>query len=52
MYHSKKNIEGEQWSHLSVTLKPLSFSSEYDDIKLSEDESIRLVVIGTFECVL
>ena len=51
-YHSRKSSEGDQWNHLSVTLKPLTNSSEYNDIKLTEDESVSLVVIGIFECVL
>ncbi len=51
-YHSKKNIEGEQWSHLSVTLKPLTYNSEYSDIELTEDELSNFKVIGIFECVL
>ena len=51
-YHSRKNIEGDQWSHQSVTLKPLTYNLEYADIELTEDESINLIVIGIFECVL
>lgn len=51
-YHSEKNIENDEWSHESITLKPLSFNSEYKDIELSEDELRNLKVIGIFECVL
>ncbi len=51
-YHSKKNVVGDQWSHHSVTLKPLTYNLEYTDIELTEDESISLIVIGIFECVL
>lgn len=51
-YHSRKNTEGDQWSHQSVTLKPLTYNLEYADIELTEDESINLIVIGIFECVL
>ena len=51
-YHSKKKVVGDQWSHQSVTLKPLTYNTEYVDIELTEDESISLVVIGIFECVL
>ena len=51
-YQSKKNIEGDEWSHASITLKPLSNSTEYKSINLSEDESSTLKVIGIFERVL
>ena len=51
-YHSKKNIENDQWSHQSITLKPLSDNPKYKDIELSKDESSNLNVIGVFECVL
>jgi DUF2075 family protein len=51
-YHSRKKVVGDQWSHHSVTLKPLTYNSGYVDIELTEDESISLVVIGIFECVL
>lgn len=51
-YRSKKNIENDTWSHQSITLKPLSFNSEYYDIELKEEELENLKVIGIFECVL
>ncbi len=51
-YQSKKNMEDDQWSHESVTLKPLSHNSEYKDIEIAEDELGSLKVIGIFECVL
>jgi DUF2075 family protein/phage repressor protein C with HTH and peptisase S24 domain/predicted GIY-YIG superfamily endonuclease len=51
-YWSKKNIGNDEWSHQSIILKPLSYNSEYNDIKLTEDELIDLNVIGVFECVL
>lgn len=51
-YNSKKSIEQGQWSHQSIMLRPLSYSSEFTDITLSEDESINLNVIAIFECVL
>ncbi len=51
-YHSKKNIEAEQWSHQSITLKPLTYNSEYVDIEIQEDELSHLEVIAVFECVL
>ena len=51
-YWSKKNIDNEQWNHQSIILKPISYSSEYNNILLTEDELIDLKVIGVFECVL
>jgi len=51
-YSSKKVFENGQWSHQSITLKPLSFEPEYHDIERSQDEADSLQVIGIFECVL
>ena len=51
-YHSKKNNEEEQWSHESITLKPLSNDPKYKNIELSSDEAGALKVIGVFVCVL
>jgi DUF2075 family protein len=51
-YHSKKNLENEQWSHESITLKPLSSDFRYEEIEIREDESNKLTVLGVFECVL
>ncbi|PXY46757.1 DNA/RNA helicase domain-containing protein [Flavobacterium hydrophilum] len=51
-YHSTKNTENDQWNHQTITLKPLSFNSEYYEIELKDDELEYLKVIGVFECVL
>ncbi len=51
-YHSKKNVDKEQWRHQSIVLKPLSYDSRYKDLELSEDELSELKVVGVFECVL
>lgn len=51
-YRSKKNFDNDTWMHESITLKPLSYNSEYNDIELSKDELIDLKVVGLFECVL
>lgn len=51
-YSSIKNISEEQWSHQSITLKPLSDNSEYKSIELVGDEINSLKVVGIFECVL
>lgn len=51
-YSSKKNVTDDQWSHQLITLKPLSFNSEYQDIVITEDEVAYLKVVGVFECVL
>lgn len=51
-YRSKKNVAQDEWSHQSITLKPLSYDSSYSDIEIAEDELSNLRVIGVFECVL
>lgn len=51
-YHSKKIIDENQWSHQSITLKPLSENSEYKEIELGEDELNTFKVVGIFVCVL
>ena len=51
-YHSKRNIGVDQWSHESITLKPLSDRDGYENIEITEDESSNLKVIGIFEMVL
>lgn len=51
-YHSEKKIEDDQWSHQSITLKPLSDNSEYENIELTVDELNPLKVKGVFERVL
>ena len=51
-YNSKKVIDENQWSHQSISLKPLSNDSKYDPIELSGDEIKGLVVVGIFVCVL
>jgi DUF2075 family protein/predicted GIY-YIG superfamily endonuclease len=51
-YHSKKNIDTDQWSHESITLKPLSNNDGYTPIEITEDKSTGLQTIGVFECVL
>lgn len=51
-YHSKKNVDDDQWSHQSISLKPLSNNAGYSDIELGDDELSGLKVVGTFECVL
>ena len=51
-YRSKKNVEGDSWSHQLISLKPLSFNSDYTPIEIEEDELSSLKVIGVFERVL
>lgn len=51
-YRSKKSEDNEQWSHESITLKPLSNDSAYQNIELTGDEVSSLKVVGIFECVL
>ena len=42
----------KEWSHQSITLKPLSDDSKYEPIELSGDEINGLGVVGIFVCVL
>ncbi|WP_295793539.1 DNA/RNA helicase domain-containing protein [Mucilaginibacter sp.] len=51
-YISKKNVTDGQWHHQSISLKPLSYDSSYQDIVLTADELADLEVVGIFECVL
>jgi DUF2075 family protein len=51
-YNSKKVIDENQWSHQSITLKPLSNESGYEPIELFGDEINGLAVVGIFVCVL
>lgn len=47
-YHSEKKFMNNRWSHESITLKPLSFDSSFDSIKLIKDELTDLKIIGEF----
>jgi DUF2075 family protein/phage repressor protein C with HTH and peptisase S24 domain len=51
-YHSEKKIENDQWSHQSITLKPLSDNPDYMNIELIEDELNRIKVVGIFVKVI
>lgn len=51
-YSSKKKIENDQVRNDSISLRPLSYNSEFTNIELTEDESINLNVIAFFESVL
>jgi hypothetical protein len=51
-YHSIKKMEEDQWSHLSILLKPLSYDPEFNEIELAEDKSTNLRIVGIFERVL
>jgi DUF2075 family protein len=51
-YHSKKNIENDQWSHQEIILKPLSYDDNYKNINLRNDQLVNLKILGIFECVL
>ncbi|HEX8545625.1 MAG TPA: DNA/RNA helicase domain-containing protein, partial [Cytophagaceae bacterium] len=51
-YHSKKNVTDEGWKHESIVLRPLSKSSDYSEIELSDDDLINFRVVGIFERVL
>ena len=51
-YHSEKEQTDEGWRHKSITLKPLSYDSNYKNIELKEDEIEELKVIGEFIAIL
>ena len=51
-YRSEKIIDGEQWAHQSIILKPLTNNPRYKNIEIFEDELNSLKVIAVFECVL
>lgn len=51
-YSSTKRMENDQWSHQTITLKPLSYDSKYNEIELAEDVLNSLKVVGIFVQVL
>lgn len=52
-YYSEKDVTDESWSHKSVTLRPRSFDSAYQDITFSEvDPAEVLTVVGEFVGIL
>lgn len=51
-YHSKKIVSEEGWSHQSITLKPLSNNTGYNEIQIEESDLDTFRVRGVFECVL
>ena len=51
-YHSVKEITEENWKHQTITLKPLSYNSEYENINIVVDELNDFKVIGVFVSVL
>jgi hypothetical protein len=48
-YSSEKKIDGDGWSHESITLKPLSYDKKFQNIELSEDDQQTLRVVGIFD---
>jgi hypothetical protein len=51
-YQSKKVVDGANWSHESITLKPLTDSDGYVALELSGEETLSFKVVGVFICVL
>jgi uncharacterized protein len=51
-YSSEKKVDGDEWAHISITLKPLSYDNQYENIELSEEDQQTLKVVGVFECVI
>ncbi len=52
LYSSEKVIDGEEWQHSKVVLKPASDSNEYDDLVFHGDALVDLKVIGELVAVL
>jgi len=50
-YHSKKIVTDEGWEHESITLRPISTDSSYQDIVLRKEEG-NFRVIGVFQSIL
>ncbi len=51
-YHSTKVVGEDEWSHVSITLKPLSNDPSFESIELYGDEANILVVAGMLVCML
>lgn len=51
-YESKKYMDEEGWKHQSITLKPRSYDSTYENLELKDDELSEFKVVGIFESVL
>lgn len=51
-YHSKKNINNEQWEHKAVILKPISKDIEFKEINIANDQMDSFKILGIFERVL
>lgn len=51
-YQSTKNITEEGWQHLTITLKPNSTDSNFEDIVLSDSDLEELKVIGIFAGII
>jgi DUF2075 family protein len=51
-YESKKYEDENGWKHQSITLKPLSTDSTYQNLVLQDEDLSTFKVVGIFECVL
>ena len=51
-YSSTKQSNHDSWMHESITLKPLSFETNFEPIILKEDELEDFKIIGMFEMIL
>lgn len=51
-YHRTKKIHDDNWIHESITLKPLSFNLEFEDLILERDDLINFNVRGIFISIL
>lgn len=51
-YHSEKIITEEGWGHQRIILRPLSFSKNYPEIVLEENDTVDLKIVGIFQSVI
>ena len=51
-YTSEKNIMEENWEHTSIILRPNSYDSSYQNIIITEENSLGMRVVGEFVKIL
>ena len=51
-YQSMKVFSGEEWSHDTITLNPLSTIEGYQSLELNESDLINFKVVGIFDRLL
>ena len=51
-YSSEKIVNDEGWEHTSIVLRPNSYSNNYKNIIINEDNGSEMRVVGEFIKVL